>query len=143
MNDTKSILIIAYFYRLVFITNVFSNAIPILATTPTTKAFPVIKIVNSIDHVRKLVALYFRFSLLDDNFKITLNGEIIGFENLETPINDTEFIWSLNSCSDPLTQRILLKANRSITIPTELELGGFIASVKKPKDLKVLSDNEK
>lgn len=100
-------------------------------------------IINSIDYIRKSIALYFRFSLLDDSFRIVLNGKTIGFDDLNPLINNTEFIWNLNSCSDPLAQRILLKANKSMSISTKLELGGFIASVKKPKDLKVLSDNEK
>ncbi len=100
-------------------------------------------IANSIEYLRKSIALYFRFSLVDNGFKIVLNGKTIDFKDLEPLINNTEFIWNLNSCDDPLARMILLKAHSSKTITTKLKLSGFVASVKKPKDLKVLSENEK
>lgn len=100
-------------------------------------------ITNTIDYIRKSIALYFRFSLLDSNFKILLNNKPIDFDDLSVLTDHTEFLWNLNSCTDPLAQRLLLKAKENKTLTTNLSLNGFIASIDKPRKLKIFSTDEK
>lgn len=56
---------------------------------------------NRIQYIRKLVALYFRFSLLDPSFHIFLNGSQITLDELTDLINGTQFLWKINNPNDP------------------------------------------
>ena len=100
-------------------------------------------IVNTVEYIRKAIALYFRFSLIDDSFRVTLNGKTIDFNDISGLVDNTEFLWNLNACDDPLAQRILLRSKNSTTIKTDLPIKGFVASVKKPSNLKALSKDDK
>jgi len=52
---------------------------------------------NSPDFLRKIIALYFRFSLLDKSFNIYLNGEKITYKHLGDLAGNTEFLWTIGS----------------------------------------------
>ena len=56
---------------------------------------------NRIEYIRKLVALYFRFSLLDSSFSIFLNGKQITLDELNDLIGDTQLLWKINNPTDP------------------------------------------
>lgn len=102
---------------------------------------------NRIDYIRKLVALYFRFSLLDPTFNIYLNGSKITLDELDDLVNDTQLLWRINKPNDPYISEKLnisghLKREKDLTsyIPT---VSGFIASVEKPSMLKIRGSEEK
>lgn len=82
-----------------------------------------------------MVALYFRFSLLDTSFNIYLNGDRITLDELKELVNDTQLLWKINKPNDPY---ITEKLNASGNLKREKELvssiptvSGFVASVEK------------
>lgn len=100
---------------------------------------------NSLKFLKKIIAMYFRFSLLDKNFSIYMNGEKITHHCLDDLASKTEFLWEINNLSDPYIDRLKKKFP-----PKEIQrlkvsgnLEGFIASVEKPRDLKVISADER
>ncbi len=102
---------------------------------------------NRIDYIRKMVALYFRFSLLDSSFNIYLNGNQITLDELNVLVNDTQLLWKINKPNDPyITEKLNasgnLKRDKEVvsSIPT---VSGFIASVEKPSMLKIRGSEEK
>lgn len=109
---------------------------------------------NSLDYLRKLIALYFRFSLVDDSFKIHVDGKRITLEDLKDLADDTEFLWIINDLDDPYVKESLKfdKKNRKTdtnllepakAIKMDSDVKGFIASVRLPRDLKVMGTEEK
>src|SRR5690606_34570904 len=56
---------------------------------------------NRIEYIRKLIALFFRFSLIDDTFKIYLNDDPITLNELNDLSQSTQFVWQVNSMEDP------------------------------------------
>ena len=100
------------------------------------------------EFLRKIVALYFRFSLLDESFKIHLNGKTITYRDLEDLAKKTEFLWRIGKHKDPYVADLL---RRFAMTPGDHETGtlkvaevkGFIASVSKPKDLKITTIDER
>lgn len=97
---------------------------------------------NSSDQLKKLVALYFRFSLLDESFNIWFDDEKITYENLAELANKTQFLWYINKVSDPYLGTLEnLKSSRIVKRPGTIK--GFIASVETPKELKIFSTEEK
>lgn len=102
---------------------------------------------NRIEYIRKLIALFFRFSLIDDSFKISLNDDPITLNELNDLSQSTQFVWQINSIDDPY-----LKDKISIThdhikryekLTSSLAIKGFIASVLEPKFLKIRNTQEK
>lgn len=118
-------------------------------TTGTIIYFEKIKegIRNTEGYLKKLLALHFRFSLIDSSFKIHFNGETIGINNLDDLANKTQFLWKINNIEDPFINQKLnsnnpnVKFTRSLT--SQMPIKGFIASVNEPKDLKILTTDEK
>ncbi|MBI2183963.1 MAG: ATP-binding protein [Thaumarchaeota archaeon] len=109
---------------------------------------------NSLDYLRKLIALYFRFSLVDDSFKIFVDDERITLDDLKDLTEDTEFLWNINGLDDPYVKKSLKydKNNRKTDVnllePAKLitvkgDVKGFIASVRMPRDLKVMATEER
>lgn len=100
---------------------------------------------NSIDYLRKLIALYFRFSLIDNTFKIHVEDQPITVDDLDDLAQRTEFLWNINNLDDPyITQKLIpptLKESRPLA--ASIVLRGFIASVKKPKNLKIFTTEER
>ncbi|HRJ39563.1 MAG TPA: ATP-binding protein [Flavobacteriales bacterium] len=102
---------------------------------------------NRIEYIRKLIALFFRFSLIDESFKISLNDDPITLNELNDLSQSTQFVWQINSIDDPY-----LKDKISIThdhikryekLTSSLAIKGFIASVLEPKFLKIRNTQEK
>ena len=98
---------------------------------------------KSPDYLKKLIALYFRFSLIDNSFNIFLNDEKITVDNLKGLAENTEFLWKINDYDDPYIKQQLTKLKESKKITPAGNFTGFIASVGKPRDLKVISTDER
>ncbi len=93
---------------------------------------------NSLEHLRKLIALYFQFSILDENFKIYLKqGEDykeITADDLRDFSEKTQFLWMSNGFNNDYIEKLEnLKESKQVDFPKDTK--GFIASVEKPKDL--------
>ena len=56
---------------------------------------------NSLKFLKTTVALYFRFSLIDPDFRMFINGEEITHECLKDLASKTEFLWKVNTLEDP------------------------------------------
>ena len=102
---------------------------------------------NRIQYIRKLVALYFRFSLLDPSFHIFLNGSQITLDELTDLINGTQFLWKINNPNDPYISE-KLQICETLRKQKDLQAGidaisGFIASVERPSMLKIRESEEK
>lgn len=100
---------------------------------------------HSLAFLKKTIALYFRFSLLDKKFNIFLNDEIITVSCLDDLAMNTEFLWTINDIADPYIQRLesFFALNESRKLPVSGTVKGFIASVKKPRDLKITTTDER
>lgn len=103
---------------------------------------------NRIEYIRKLIALFFRFSLIDSSFKITLNDDPITLNELNDLSQSTQFVWQINSIEDPyLNDKISLNhghIRKFEKLSSSLEgIKGFIASVIEPKHLKIRNTQEK
>lgn len=100
---------------------------------------------NSIDQIRKVMALYFRFSLIDNSFRIHVDNQSITFDDLNDLAINTQFLWNINDFDDPyISQKLVpptLKEQSPITAQGTVR--GFIASVRKPRDLKIFTTEEK
>lgn len=101
-------------------------------------------ITNTVEYLKTVIALYFRFSLIDNQFNVYLNGEKITLEHLKPLAEKTEFLWKLNSIDDPYVDKQLTALKESKTIDFQPKtIKGFIASVNKPSDLKIRTTDEK
>jgi hypothetical protein len=102
---------------------------------------------SSSDFLKKLIALYFRFSLLDDSFNIFVDEELITIEHLDDFAKKTQFLWNFNNFDDPyITKKLVgkVKEHRIFTPPSvPSSLKGFIGSVGLPKDLKIINTDER
>ncbi len=102
---------------------------------------------HSLSFLKKSIALYFRFSLLDDSFTIFLNDEKITTSCLDDLAMKTEFLWTINDICDPYLAHLkaIFTADRNETRKLKIMGGikGFIASVEKPRDLKITTADER
>lgn len=101
---------------------------------------------NTESYLKKLIALYFRFSLLDNSFNIHLNGDAITIDHLKDLADKTQFLWNINNISDPyILNKLINNSNLRYTrtLNSPMPIKGFIASVNEPKDLKVFTTDEK
>jgi hypothetical protein len=109
---------------------------------------------HDLTYLRKIIALYFRFSLIDKSFKIFLNDKKITLEDLRDLADQTEFLWDINGLKDPFIKKNLrfdkknLKNDTNLMEPAkrvkmEGNVKGFIASVRLPRYLKIRETDEK
>lgn len=101
------------------------------------------KIRNSIAHIKKLIALNFHFSLIDKNFSIYVNNEKVSFDDLKDLIDATEFAWVINNLNDDFVKKLKSLKHKKIKLTTALDVKGFIASVEKPRHLKITGTEER
>jgi len=102
----------------------------------------------SLPFLAKIIALYFRFSLLDPNFSIFLNDEEITHKHLEDLAGKTEFLWVIGDRNDPYVEsvRALFAESPEDHETQQLKIPGitgFIASVQRPRDLKIMTTEER
>lgn len=103
---------------------------------------------NSFPLLAKIIALYFRFSLLDPSFNVFLNGKKISHKDLKDLADRTEFLWKIGDHCDPFVDALESIFSKS---PEDHEtralrvagVTGFIASVEKPRDLKIMTTEER
>ena len=100
---------------------------------------------NRLPFLKKIIALYFRFSLSDESFSIHINDEEVTLDALSELAKKTQFLWNINNFQDPYISQHLknLKQEEAIKIDMEEEIKGFIASVEKPRDLSIESMEER
>lgn len=98
---------------------------------------------NSITQIRKMLALNFRFSIIDKHFSIFVNDEKVTIEDLKDLIEGTEFTWIINKYDDEFTAAVKKKQSKSFALKTPLNIRGFIASVEKPRNLKITGTDER
>ena len=96
----------------------------------------------------KIIALYFRFSLLDPTFNIFLNGKKITHKHLKELAQKTQFLWTIGDYADPyvegLKSAFAKSADDHETKKLEITgVTGFIASVAKPRDLSIMDTKER
>ncbi len=101
------------------------------------------QIKNSIAHIKKLIALNFHFSLIDENFSIHVNNEKVSFDDIKDLVDATEFVWVINNLDDDFVKKLKSLKHKKIKLTTALDVGGFIASVKKPRNLKITGTEER
>lgn len=98
---------------------------------------------NSVSHLKKLLAMSFRFSLIDPDFSIFVNDEEVGIDDLADMRTSTEFLWLINGFYDDYIGALNDLKNDSIPLTTIINLSGFLATVEKPRHLKVSGTEER
>ena len=99
---------------------------------------------NREEYLRKIIALYFRFSLIDKSFTIYLNDKEVGLDDLDDLGQKTQFVWTINNFKDPYIDEKLSRLLMPVkSIEMNRNIKGFIASVEKPGDLKIATTDEK
>jgi hypothetical protein len=101
------------------------------------------RIRNSVAHIKKLLAMSFRFSLIDPEFSIFVNKEEVSINDLNDLIGNTEFVWLINNHEDDFVSALSGLKHDKIPLTTSLDIRGFIASVKKPRHLKITGTEER
>ena len=95
------------------------------------------------DFIKKVVALYFRFSLVDESFRIYIDGEKISYKHLADLAGATQFVWHTRGMKDPFLTQGLKKAKEKKVIDLGKGVRGFIATVEMPRDLSIHSTGER
>jgi hypothetical protein len=98
---------------------------------------------SSIAHIRKMVAMSFQFSLIDPEFSIFVNGEEVTIDDLSDLVSSTEFAWIINKHKDTFTDAFSGLKHETIKLTTALKIRGFIASVTKPRNLKITGTDDR
>ena len=99
---------------------------------------------DTLSFLRKLLALNFRFYLLDDSFNIHLEGKKIDENDLNELSEKTELLWEINDYSEKYKDKIktFTKENKKISFKNH-NVKGFVASVEKPSNLKITNSDER
>ncbi len=98
---------------------------------------------NKDDFLKKVIALYFRFSLVDPGFNIYLNDDLVTLESLKQLADKTQFVWNINDFEDPYLTNFCTEVKETLPVSMSDTVKGFIASVKKPRDLNIYSVGER
>lgn len=99
-------------------------------------------ITNTVDYIKKAIALYFRFALIDNNFHIYVNDTEINIDLLSDFAEKTQFLWKINQFNDDFISS-LPNVQNTKNISSSLGIKGYIASVTKPSVLKIRGANER
>ena len=97
---------------------------------------------NTVEYIKKAIALYFRFSLIDKNFNIYVNDTLIDASLLSDFSEKTQFLWRINDINDPFVDAMknILECKY---IRKPIQLKGYVASVEKPSQIKIRGTQEK
>jgi Histidine kinase-, DNA gyrase B-, and HSP90-like ATPase len=101
------------------------------------------QIKSSIAHIKKLIALSFHFSLIDNGFSIFVNDERVSFDDIKDLLDATEFAWVFNNHDDDFVGELKALKHEKFHLTTTLDVKGFIASVTKPRYLKITGTDER
>jgi len=99
---------------------------------------------NTDEFLEKIIALHFRFSLVDSKFNIYLDKKLITLASLKSIAQKTEFVWNINNWTgDEYLEKYCDKVYKTTPIEMSENITGFIASVEFPKDRNIHSTGEK
>lgn len=98
---------------------------------------------NTIPHLKKLIALYFRFSLVDSSFNIFVNDDPVTLDDIKDLSDSTEFLWNINNLSDPYFSTLSKLKSDPVNLSNKIKITAFIATVEKPRYLKIAGTEEK
>lgn len=114
-------------------------------------------IINTPEYLKKMIALSFRFAILDSNFNIYVNGDKVTEGDLKELIDNTQIVWDFGRPSknnsgtkeyleDKFFNLIKHKEriySSSLSVPIESgEVTGFIAAVYRPSQLSIRGTDE-
>ena len=99
-------------------------------------------IFNTIEYIQKAIALYFRFSLIDPDFNIYVNGIQVEESLISDLANNTQFLWKINRFKDPYFDT-MDNTDEEKNLMSGIEIKGYIATVRKPSQLKIRGTQEK
>ena len=97
---------------------------------------------NTIDYIKKSIALYFRFSIIDSEFSIYVNGDKITENLLEDLAKSSQFIWKINNINDQFLS-IMNDLEECVFLKSDMKIKGYISTVRKPSNLKIRGAQEK
>lgn len=89
------------------------------------------------DQIRKLLAINFRFALIDKDFNIWVNGKKISVDDLKSLAEKTQFLWNIDDFLDEFLETCVNLKRTSAAPATNLKIVGYLATVEKPSNLKV------
>lgn len=98
---------------------------------------------NSDAYIKKLLALSFKFSLLDKNFTIYVNDSPVTINDLKDLADATEFVWQVNKYNDEFLGALKGLKAAPKTVTTPMNISGFLATVEKPRHLKITGTEER
>lgn len=98
---------------------------------------------QTIPYLKKLIALNFRFSVIDEEFSIFVNEELVSLDDLSGLSESTEFVWKINGYYDEFVSSFRNLESEPLELNTPLQIRGFVASVKLPRHLKVTGTDER
>ena len=99
-------------------------------------------IFNTVDYIKKAIAMYFRFSLIDPDFTIYVNSEEITNTLLSELADSTQFVWRTRGFTDPFLET-MGNLDECTYINSKISIKGYIATVRKPSHLKIRGAQEK
>lgn len=101
------------------------------------------KLRSSPAHIRKMLAMSFKFSLHDKAFKIFVDGTEVSEADLADLAAATEFLWIVNGYTDDYVTTLDKLKAPAVPKTTELGIRGFLATVEKPRHLKITGTDER
>lgn len=101
------------------------------------------KLRSSPAHIRKMLATSFKFSLHDKAFKIFVDGTEVSEADLADLAGATEFLWIVNGYTDDYLATLDKLKSPAVPKTTELGIRGFLATVEKPRYLKITGTDER
>ncbi|MCH8136410.1 MAG: hypothetical protein IIB77_10565 [Proteobacteria bacterium] len=72
-----------------------------------------------------------------------MNGEVVSVEDLQDLLDSTEFVWVINKYDDEFLTALSNLKSRKLTLTTSSSFRGFVASVEKPRHLKISGTEER
>ena len=94
-------------------------------------------------YIKKLLALSFKFSLLDEEFTIHVSGDPVTVNDLQPLSDATQFLWVVNGYADAYIDGLKNLELPASEVTTPLNIKGFVASVKRPANLKITGTEER
>jgi hypothetical protein len=98
---------------------------------------------NTDDFLSKIIALYFRFSLVDASFNTYVNDQLVTLGSLKQLSEKTQFVWNIGNFADPYLADFCTNVRETIPVVMSDGVEGFIASVEKPQDRNIHSTGER
>ena len=99
---------------------------------------------TSIPQLKKLLAMSFRFSLIDSDFSIFVNDQEVTLADLKDLIANTQFLWLIGNQEDDYVASLAhLKKDDVLSLEPTIPIKGFLATVLTPRHLKVTGTDER